>query len=262
MFYYVSKVAWALLTPSTALTLLTGVGALLALFGYRRLGSGLSLAGVCGLLLAGLSPLGNVLLGSLENRFPQGNPATVAAIVVLGGAVEEQVTIGRGQLALNEAGERVTATMELARRFPDIPIIFSGGTSDFDPASVPEAILVKRALPLFGLSSERIIVESKSRTTYENARLTRLLLPAAPAQKVLLVTSAFHMPRAVGTFRGAGFSVVPYAVDYRTATADDLLSGFADVSAGLRRVDLASKEWVGLLGYRMTGRTDALFPAP
>lgn len=262
MFYFASKVVWALLTPSTALTLLAGVGALLALLGFRRLGPALSLTGVAGLLLAGLSPLGNVLLSALENRFPQGDPARAAAIVVLGGAVEERVMIERGQLALNEAGERVMITVELARRYPDVPIIFSGGTSDFDPATIPEAALVQRALPSFGLPMERLTVESASRTTHENAVLTRALLPAAEGRQVLLVTSAFHMPRAVGTFRRVGFTVIPFAVDFRTAGPDDLRRGFGDVSQGLRRVDLASKEWVGLLGYWVTGRTSALFPAP
>jgi uncharacterized SAM-binding protein YcdF (DUF218 family) len=70
------------------------------------------------------------------------------------------------------------------------------------------------------------------------------------------------MPRAIGAFRRAGFDVEPWPVDYRTRGRADLTRPFDKVSEGLRRVDVASREWVGLLAYWLTGRTDALFPAP
>jgi uncharacterized SAM-binding protein YcdF (DUF218 family) len=70
------------------------------------------------------------------------------------------------------------------------------------------------------------------------------------------------MPRAIGAFRQAGFDVEAWPVDYRTRGRADLIRPFDKVSEGLRRVDVASREWAGLLAYRLTGRSDALFPAP
>jgi uncharacterized SAM-binding protein YcdF (DUF218 family) len=70
------------------------------------------------------------------------------------------------------------------------------------------------------------------------------------------------MPRAVGSFRAAGFPVTAYPVDYRTRGPQDAARFFPFVANGLRRLDLATKEWIGLLAYRLAGYTDALFPAP
>ena len=83
-----------------------------------------------------------------------------------------------------------------------------------------------------------------------------------PGKRWLLITSAYHMPRAMGAFRQAGFDVEPWPVDYRTRGTADLTRPFDKVSEGLRRVDVATREWVGLLAYWVTGRSDALFPGP
>ena len=83
-----------------------------------------------------------------------------------------------------------------------------------------------------------------------------------PDERWLLVTSAWHMPRAVGVFRQAGFPVTAYPVDFRTGGRANVLRPFATLSEGLRRLDVAAKEWAGLVGYRLTGRTGELFPRP
>ena len=87
-------------------------------------------------------------------------------------------------------------------------------------------------------------------------------MPPKPGERWLLVTSAWHMPRSMGSFRAAGFPVTAYPVDYRTRGGEDARRGFLHTSEGLRRLDLMVKEWLGLLAYRLSGRTDALFPAP
>lgn len=91
---------------------------------------------------------------------------------------------------------------------------------------------------------------------------TRDIVRPQPGQRWLLVTSAFHMPRTVGIFRAAGFDVEAYPVDFRTTGPEDAGRGFFHVSEGLRRTDVAVREWIGLLAYYVTGRSSALFPAP
>jgi uncharacterized SAM-binding protein YcdF (DUF218 family) len=76
------------------------------------------------------------------------------------------------------------------------------------------------------------------------------------------VTSAYHMPRAIGVFRKAGFPVEPYPVDWRTRRAKDGLRPFATIVDGLRQTDTAVHEWVGLAVYWLTGRSSELFPVP
>ncbi|HYF56915.1 MAG TPA: YdcF family protein [Salinarimonas sp.] len=265
MFFYASKIAWFFATPSNLIASLILLGLALALARRtRRAGLALALAATALLFVAGLSPLASLLILPLEERFPafrdDGRP--VDGIVVLGGAVQSDESVARGQLVVNEAAERFIAALELGRRYPKARILISGGGGSRllgeDP---PEADVVAGHLEALGLERSRMILENRSRTTSENARLSRALVTPGPGERWLLVTSAWHMPRAVGSFRQEGFPVTPYPVDYRTAR-EGALTPFGFVSEGLRRLDIATKEWAGLVGYYAGGRTDELFPSP
>jgi uncharacterized SAM-binding protein YcdF (DUF218 family) len=87
-----------------------------------------------------------------------------------------------------------------------------------------------------------------------------MIRPSA-GQRWLLVTSAWHMPRAIGCFRKAGFPVEAWTVDYRTSGRIDLWPN-SNLTVGLRQIDFATREYVGLLMYYLSGRTSALFPGP
>lgn len=265
MFYVLSKVFWFFATPSNALAILALLGVGLAwVKRLRRLGLALAGVSAAGLLVAGLSPLANWAILPLEDRFPafrdDGRP--VDGVVVLGGAVQAEESFGRGQLTVNEAAERVLALADLARRYPGAKIVFSGGGGTLFVDETPEADAVEKFLDTLGLPRERVLFENQSRTTSENAVFTRRLVGPKPGERWLLVTSAWHLPRAVGCFRQAGFSVTPYPVDFRTRGPSDAWRTFTFASEGLRRLDLAAREWAGLVGYRLAGRTDALFPGP
>jgi len=265
MFYTLSKIGGFFIAPSNVLTALVLLGLLLAFTRFARAGRWAALAGLLGLLLVGLGPGGNWLMLALEERFPPppaGAPAP-AGIVVLGGGVEDRVSAARGQLQLNEAGDRIWALAELARRYPDARLVFSGGVGAlFGAGEVPEAEIVGRGVAALGLDPARVTLETRSRTTAQNARFTAALVGPVPGETWWLVTSAFHMPRAIGAFRAAGLPVFAWPVDYRTAGRADAWRPFSNVSEGLRRTDVAVREFVGLLAYWLTGRTDALFPAP
>jgi uncharacterized SAM-binding protein YcdF (DUF218 family) len=117
-----------------------------------------------------------------------------------------------------------------------------------------------------GVAKDRLILEASARDTYENAVFLKEELTKqgdlGPGKRWILITSAHHIPRAIGAFRKAGFDVEPWPVDYRTRGKADLTRPFDKVSEGLRRVDVATREWAGLLAYWLRGRSDALFPAP
>jgi uncharacterized SAM-binding protein YcdF (DUF218 family) len=263
MFYYASKVLWFLATPSNLLPALGLIGVLLMATRRRRTGLTLALAGTLGVLAAGLSPLATWVILPLEERFPgfrdDGRP--VDGVVVLGGAIEAEETLRRGQLTVNEAGERAIALSDLARRYPAARIVFSGGggTLLFDEPA--ETVALSRFAATLGVDPGRLILEERSRTTRENALFSKPLADVKGGERWLLVTSAWHMPRAVGAFRRAGFPVTAYPVDYRTSGPSDARP-FAFAANGLRRLDIAVKEWLGLLVYRLAGYTDSLLPGP
>lgn len=264
MFYFVSKIVWFFLTPSNALVTLVLLGLFLMRTKRAALGGRLAAVGGVGLLVAGISPLGNALILPLEERFPTysdtGEP--IAGFVVLGGTYDTEVTNERGQLALNETGERIVALGDLARRFPAARIIYAGGGSEFTPDTTPEAMLVQNTIAAVGVDPARIAYDRQSLNTYQNAVYAKKIARPQAGERWLVVTSAFHMPRTMGVFRKAGFEVIPFPVDFRTAGDQALLRPFAFVGEGLRRTDIATKEWVGLLSYYLSGKSDEVLPAP
>jgi len=268
MFYYVAKTAGFVATASNAALLLGLLGILLCLWRRRRR-AGCVLMGASIVLLAvfGFSPLGNLLIGPLEERFPPAviAPGTdIAGIIVLGGSIDTHIARMRHQAGLNDSAERLTVVPALARQYPQAKIIFTGGIGlpSLLGNDVTEASVAKQLLESFGIPDDRMLFESKSRDTYENAQFTRDLVKPAPGQHFLLVTSAFHMPRSMGLFRQAGFDVLPYPVNYRTAGPEEDWLPVYDANAGLRLSNLAAHEWIGLFGYWMAGRLDDLFPKP
>jgi uncharacterized SAM-binding protein YcdF (DUF218 family) len=264
MFFILSKVLGFFALPSNLLITIGLIGLVLLLTPFRRLASWLVVTSLVLLALFGLSPLGNVLMLPLEDRFPawDASRGPPDGVIVLGGIIAEDVSAARGATALNESAERVTVAAELARRYPNLRIIFSGGTNALIFDNEAEAGFAVRQLEDLGVARERITAEEQSRNTVENAVFSRLIANPQPGERWLLLTSAFHMPRAVAVFRAVGFSVEPYPVDWRTTGPADLVRPYPSVSEGLRRTDVAVREWVGLLLYRLTGKTAELFPAP
>ena len=268
MFYYASKFAALLVLPSSAGLIAITVGLLLIAFSATRRKQGLWIAstGVIILMVAGFSPMSNWLIYPLEQRFANHPLPTatdpVHGIIILGGFEDGWVSAGRPSLAVNEAAERLTEAVRYAKRWPQAKIVFTGGVGGFLASGTDAAGPVGAFLADAGVKPERIVLEGQSRNTLENAIFTRRLVAPKSGDTWLLVTSAYHMPRAIGVFRTAGFNVVPAPVDYRTRDSRDLVRFFNRASAGLMRSDLALKEWIGLVAYRLTGRTAELFPGP
>jgi uncharacterized SAM-binding protein YcdF (DUF218 family) len=264
MFFLLAKTLGFFALPSNLLISLGLIGLVLMATRFARAGRRLAVAVLILLAIAGLSPLGNALILPLEERFPPWDSARGAptGIISLGGAFDTVVSAARGEVALNEAAERLTVMAELVRRYPEAHVVFSGGSGRLIYGGATEAELAARLFESFGIPRQRVILEGKSRDTDENARFTKELVLPKPGERWLIVTSAHHMPRAVGSFRGAGFPVEAFPVDYRTRGAADLLRPFATLGDGLRRTDTAVREWMGLAAYRLTGRTTELFPAP
>jgi uncharacterized SAM-binding protein YcdF (DUF218 family) len=264
VFFVLSKVLGFFALPSNFLITIGLVGLVLLCTRFTRLASWLVVTSIALLAIAGLSPLGNVLLLPLEQRFPSWDPSHGApdGIVVLGGALSPEISAARGAVALNESAERITVAVELARRYPNARIIFSGGNAALLREGGVEAAFAVQEFEALGIPHERIIAEEQSRNTVENAVFSRLLAQPKPGERWLLLTSAYHMPRAMGVFRAAGFPVEAYPVDWRTRGPIDAVEPFASLGDGLRRTDTAMREWVGLLAYRLTGKTAELFPSP
>ena len=263
MFFVLSKAAGFFAVPSNLIALAGIAGLCLLLARRRRTGLALLIVSTVLLAIAGFSPLGNVLLLALTARFPQWQSANAPdGIIVLGGAIDSEASVARNSVELDASGERILAMLRLGRRFPQARIVFSGGSGNLFMGSVSEAPIAAQLLQEFGVSRDRILLEEVSRTTAENATMLRAMLAPKSGERWLLVTSAFHMPRAIGAFRKAGFEVEAYPVDWRTRGWVDAAVPFDRLSSGLARTDVALHEWGGLVIYWLTGRSSELFPRP
>ena len=263
MFFVLSKSLAYLFLPSNFI-LLTGVaGTILVFTRLRRLGRYLCALAAALLLIVGLLPVGATLDHVRENRFPAWVPARGApdGIIVLGGAINPVISQARGQVALSDGAERVTVVARLAREYPKARIVYTGGNAALFPQAPPEADFVLPLWESFGIARDRVTLETRSRNTAENAVFTKALVRPKPGERWLLVTSAEHMPRAIGCFRRAGFPVEAYPVDWHTRPRWHFAVP-RSIGAGLEQADLAAHEWDGLVAYWLTGRTSALFPAP
>ena len=253
------------ITSPTALLLLSAfIGLLLTARRHDSVaGRRLLWIGVGGFVLLQLLPVDQWALLPLEDRFPQVThpPAHVDGIIVLGGAIETELSADRGIPALNGDAERITEAVILARRYPTARLIYTGGEGALIPSGLAEADAARSLFTAMGVAPDRLTLEDRSRTTYANAVLTKALVQPQPGQIWILLTSAYHMPRSVGVFRAVGWQVLPWPVGYKSG--HDLLTWMPRMlGIRLNQLDDAVHEWVGLIAYRLMGRTDTLFPGP
>lgn len=262
MFFLVSKLFAFFTQPSNIAISFVLIGTLLLFTRWTRAGRWLLLLASVSLLVIGISPLGRVMMIALENRFPQWDASRGAptGFIVLGGSVSGEIATARGTAGLAGSAERLTVVPLLAAKYPGAKFVFTGGNASIfgGPA---EADYVMPLFESFGVPRTRVAIENASRNTTENAEFTRKLLNPKPGERWVIVTSAFHMPRSVGTFRAAGFEVEAYPVDYRT-TGNDSGEIFQNFGNGFAFVDIATREFLGMLMYRLAGRSSELFPAP
>ena len=209
------------------------------------------------LLLLGWEPLPDALLRHLESLYPpvarQHIAPDTAGVIVLGGALESAyVWSVPGQSALNDGAERMTEAVALLRQQPQLKLVFTGGEGELFGGDLPEA---ERASVFFegqGIPAARVLFESVSRTTYENAVLSKRIVGVEATQPWLLLTSASHMPRAMAAFRKTGWNVTAYPVDFRAGKATPWTQYTLD--QGVKKWRIGLHEVIGLIAYRLSGR--------
>jgi len=262
VFFILSKIGWALLSPSNIILILLILGSTFLLFNKIQNAKALLLpASLAGLIVL-VFPIGDLLIQPLEQRFqaPETLPKKIDGIIVLGGGEDLKRSLSWGRPELGIGGDRYIGAKELATHYPKAPVIFTGGSGSMQLQNTEgEGSLARQLLTTMGIANKRLIIESLSRNTYENFKFTKPLLPKAQGT-YFLVTSAFHMPRAVGIANKQNIHVIPYPVDYRSSS-EKLRHMDVDFFDHLKSLEPAWKEWIGLTVYYWTGKTSDWFPA-
>ena len=264
MLFVLSKVVWIVAAPANLALIILMLGLLLLWVNWIRAGRFLTSIGGVALVFLAVIPLGPWLAWPLENRFPQfeAGAAAVDGIIVLGGSTNPRMTELRGQISVNGAVERLIVFAKLARTYPNAKLVFTGGSGSLSPGALSEADVAEEILIIMGGDMGRIRFEREARNTFESGRNAKALAIPSPSENWLLVTSAMHMPRAMGVFRKAGWPVTAYPVDFATGRAPPRLGLRFNLAGNGRSTQIAIREWVGLAAYKAFGRTDSFFPAP
>lgn len=261
LFFIVSKVAWSLISPSALFVWLTLLALGLFHWGYLRSAKALLSVMLISALAVMAYPVGDVLLEPLEKRFavPSELPQAIDGIIVLGGGEQLKTSLSWQTAQIGEAGDRYLAAAMLARHYPQTSLWVSGGSNLLQmPDHKAVADIHRKLLQMGGVPPEQIHIEENSRNTFENLQNLQQLLPNGDA-KYLLVTSAFHMPRSIGIARQLGLNVIAYPVDFRSQRSAQRQWDFA-LFEHLQTLELAAREWLGLVVYYFSGKTSQLLP--
>jgi uncharacterized SAM-binding protein YcdF (DUF218 family) len=263
MFFYLSKILWFFLDPGNAFLFALLVGLILTATRWRGFGKLLVTLSLAFAVLVTFVPIGKYMVRSLEQRFPMPEPMPdkIDGIVVLGGVIDPVLSSHLERPVINGAVERITRSAALARAYPSARLIYSGGSGSLVDQQLREADYVASLYQELGVTEPQLTLERDARNTWENASKVFEIAKPQPGENWLLVTSAFHMPRAVGVFRRFGWETIPYPVDYSSSAEVPIRSPMS-FSAGLSGFSGGLHEWIGLTAYWLTGKTGAAFPKP
>jgi uncharacterized SAM-binding protein YcdF (DUF218 family) len=256
-----SDFTWALLQPSNLIVILILLSLVALLFGGLKFGRRVLGIAVLFLLLPALLPIEDLVATPLENRLsaPDPFPNQVEGILVLGGAIDWETSRSRQQLSVNDNAERMIAAAALARRYPNAKLVFTGLFREIIPNEFNT--LPNQKSSFFGeeYSGRQITYLGSARSTFEEALLASKSLKPQAGERWLLVTSAYHMPRAFLTFQAQGWTVIPYPVDYRHSGTLQIIPTL-NIVGRLNDLDDYAREWGALFMYNRLGRTERLLP--
>ncbi len=265
MFYTLAKLFWLLANPLNMVLILLCLGVLLLWSRWQRLGLWLVSLVATSLLGLAILPLGQWFLSPLNNQFSpfKSSGGNIDGIILLsGGAVDLKTSRLMGHAVPGKASDRLVEFMSLAEAYPGAKLLICGGNveagDDTGHKRQTEAVLIAEYLISRGLSATRILVEDSSQDTFENAILGHQLAQPGADERWLLVTSAWHMPRALLSFQAQDWPVVA------APSAAGIEMGFRlrfNLQAGLMAVNFAMHEYFGLLAYRLNGRITTIWPA-
>jgi uncharacterized SAM-binding protein YcdF (DUF218 family) len=256
LFFWASKIIWALISPDNLLLFLFVLATLLLSTRWRDWGHRLLIICCTGLAIIALLPVGEWLIYPLENRFPAQPtlPAHVDGIIMLGGTINGASSIAWGQIDTNEAADRIHAFAELASRYPQAKLVFTGGSGSISKQDISEADFIPALAATLGIASDRLLIESTSRNTWENALNSKQKFAVSRDENWVLITSAFHMARSSSAFCAQNWPVIPWPVDHRSERGN-LFRIELKLAQHFSLLTTATREWVGLLAYRLTGKS-------
>lgn len=251
--YVVSKLFWMIFQP-LAFAFLTTLAALVCVaFSWSAAAAVFAVLAAITLGIACFTTTGAMLMAELENRYPRPKLAAPPALaIVLGGGISTGISARRGTYVFTSAADRYIEALRLARLYPEMKILVTGGDNSLSGNIHGEAAPAARFFADHGIAAERLIYEPIARNTAENASLTAALMESQGLKDAscIVITSAYHMPRSMALFGRERMKVMPWPADYRTDGNIRLGFSFDKPMINAMMLSTALREWVGLLLLR------------
>lgn len=256
MFHLASKMLDLFFQPLNGLLIILIAALLLRYTHWKRLRRSLTFIAILGFFLCGFTQLPDYLLAKLESTVP---PLTLeelekpTGIIILGGAITEHKQARPNWYHINDGAERIIDGLMLAKHFPSAYLLFTGGNASISGKGGNESAAFKRFIQQSNPLESAIYFENRAKNTWQNAKFSMQQLGQAASGKWLLVTSANHMPRALGSFTKAGFDVIGWPTDYR---ADRLHFPWLVTSSARQfsKLNLLIHELIGIAAYKISGK--------
>ena len=257
MSFYLSKILWLIVNPFNIFIFITLFTMFLYLINFRRISLIIYLINFIFIALISFLPIGSYLTYIIEKEFHTNTkiPERVDGILILGGATNPLLFKEFDQISLNGSAERLVESVMIIRKFEKAKVIFSGGSGIVNRSDLGHSQVVKLFYKKMGVDINKIFFEDKSRNTHENIIYSKKIAKPKKNENWLLITSAFHMKRALLIAEKNNWKFIPYAVDFKNIKEFKLTPNL-NLLSNLNSFQSGLHEWLGLVSYYLMGRTE------
>ena len=260
MTFFLSKFLWTILNPFNFIFIILFLSFLFNFFSKKKISNFLFLLSFILFLLIGFFPTGKYLFFILERNFHEQKilPDNLDGIIILGGATNPLLTKVHKQISLNGSVERLTESIKFIKKYPNVKVFFAGGSGSLSHPELSHSAVAKLFYTSLNINLKNIYFDQKSRNTHENILFAKNFFNPNMNQKWIIVSSAFHLPRAMNIAQKLNWNLIPYATDFRLSKEFSWKPSF-NFFNNFYFFQQASHEWIGIVAYYLLGRSDRIF---
>ena len=260
MTFLLSKILWILFAPFNLILLLIILASIFSFLNFILFSRIFYLTAILFFLISGVIPSGAFLMYQLERDYYNqvSLPGTIDGILILSGATKPYLTKVHNQISINSNGERLIESAVLIKKYPKAKVIFSGGSGTILDYEFTHSEAAKIFYQNLEIDSNRINFENKSRNTYENILFSKNIANPKVDENWVLVTSAFHLKRAINISEKISWNLIPYPTDFKQPKKFNWKFEY-NLLDNLVRFRQGSHEWLGIIVYYLMGKTSKIF---
>ena len=260
MTFYLSKFLWYLFNPFNCIIFLLILSVILNFLKFLKFSKIILYFAFLLFFITGVLPTGSYLLYLLEKNYHNkiNLPEKIDGMIILSGATNPFLTKEYDQIALNDGVERLTESIQLIKKYPKAKVFFAGGSGYVEYPDLNHSDVAKKFYESLDVNTKNIFFDKKSRNTYENIVFAKMKFNPNINEKWILVTSAFHLKRAISVGEKLGWELIPYATDYKLPKKFRWKFSI-NFFGNLGSFKNSSHEWVGIISYYLMGRSSKIF---